>query len=151
MKIILYLWPIGKLEWVLCLRQGHRIWYILSNLLPFSPETFMEIGVLQRISGRLMSWDRASSSMISFGFFFIRNNCWSNVRINFIGFPNCWIGDLSEFVPLCGSSFNFALIEEQKFDYFTCGDWTNSLASSWRNTASGRIYLVTLSWALNRR
>ena len=38
--------------------------------------------------------------------------------INFIDCPNRRVGGLSEFAPLFGSSFNFALVEEQEFDLF---------------------------------
>ena len=94
----------------------HNLAYFIQFATFFTSDTFLEIGVRQRISGRLMSESGLLHLGFLFGFFFIRDNCWSNVMINFIDCPNCRIGGLSEFAPLFGSSFNFALVEEQEFD-----------------------------------
>ena len=97
----------------------HNLAYFIQFCYLFHLRYLLEMGVHQRISGRLMSESGLLHLGFLFGVFFISDNCWSNVMINFIDCPNCRVGGLSEFAPLFGSSFNFALVEEHEFDYFT--------------------------------
>ena len=178
MKIILYLChlgPIGKLpvererSWVNTLSEAgtQNLVYFVKFATFFTWDIFgnwCPSENIQRIDELVQNRAFSPFSLRNiFGLFFIRNVWWSNIRIKFAELSNILVGQgtyprLSPLrLPLVLhylrsrnlilSGLNWMSGIERLAGLF----WKNNLACSRRNTASGCIYLVTLSCALSRR